>query len=145
LKPAVLIVDDDYYMREMASVILRRFARVRTLRAATNAEALKQALRHKIAAVVSDLVRPGGSGFEFLKGFKKTHPRIPVIICSGNSQPSDRRRAKKLGGFAFLAKPYKGEDLARVVMDSLRSASGKKIVLVKQSKVKPSRTTHVPA
>jgi len=144
-KPAVLIVDDDYMMREMASVILKRFAGVRTLRAATNAQALKKALRHKIAAVVSDLVRSGGSGFEFLKQFKKVHPRIPVIICSGNSQPSDRRRAKELGGFAFLAKPYKGDDLAKVVMDALRSDRGKKIVFAKQTKVKPSSTTHVPA
>jgi DNA-binding NtrC family response regulator len=123
-KPAVLIVDDDYCMREMASMILKRFAGVRTLRAATNAQALKKALRHKMAAVVSDLVRSGGSGFEFLKQFKKAHPRIPVIICSGNSQPSDRRRAKRLGAFAFFPKPYMGEDLASVVIDALRSASG---------------------
>ena len=124
LTPAILIVDDDYFMREMASIVLKRFAGVRTLRAATNAQALKKALRHKIAAVVSDLVRSGGSGFEFLKRFKKAHPRIPVIICSGNSQPSDRRRAKRLGAFAFFPKPYMGEDLARAVMNALRSTSG---------------------
>jgi len=68
-----------------------------------------------------------------------------VIICSGNSQPSDRRRAKELGGFAFLAKPYKADDLAKVMMDALRSASGKKIVFAKQTKSKPCSTTYVSA
>lgn len=120
-KPAVLIVDDDFTMREMISMILKRLARVRTLRAATNAEAFRKARRYEIAAVVSDLVRPGGSGFEFLKQFRKEHPKIPVIISSGNYELSNLRRAKRLGAFAFFPKPYKGEALAEVVIAALRS------------------------
>jgi DNA-binding NtrC family response regulator len=123
-KSAVLIVDDDYTTREMASVVLRHCAQVRTYRAATNTEALRKARHYEISAVISDLVRPGGGGFEFLKQFRKEHARIPVIICSGNSQPSNRRRAKQLGAFAFFPKPYRGEDLVAAVQTALAS-SGK--------------------
>lgn len=115
-------MDDDYLTREMISLILERFACVRTLRAATNAEALKKARRYEIAAVISDLVRSGGSGFEFLKQFRKAHARIPVIISSGNSQPPNRGRAKELGAFAFFPKPYSCEDLAKVVLAALGSS-----------------------
>jgi len=124
-KPAVLIVDDDCDLREMIWVILRRFARVRTYRAATNSEGLRKARRYKISAVISDLGRPrGGSGFEFLKEFRKAHPKIPVIISSGSGTLEDLRLVERLGAFAFLPKAYKCEELAEVVMDALRSARG---------------------
>jgi DNA-binding NarL/FixJ family response regulator len=123
--PAVLIVDDDCDLREMISVILRRFAHVRTYRAATNAEGLRKARRYQISAVISDLGRPkGGSGFEFLKEFRKAHPKIPVIISSGSGTLEDLRLVERLGAFAFLPKAYKCEELAGVVMDALRSARG---------------------
>lgn len=121
----MLIVDDNPTMREMASVILKHYARVRTYRAATNTEGLQKARRYKISAVISDLVRPsGGNGFEFLKEFRKTHSKIPVIIFSGNSEPANRRLAKRLGAFAFLPKGGRCEELAVVVLNALRSARG---------------------
>jgi DNA-binding NarL/FixJ family response regulator len=124
-KPAVLIVDDDPTIREMASAILRHVARVRTYRAATNAEGLRKARRYEISAVISDLGRPrGGSGFEFLRAFRKAHPKIPVIISSGSATLEDVRLVDRLGAFAFLPKAYKCEELVKVVMDALRSARG---------------------
>ena len=109
----------------MISVILRRFARVRTCRAGTNAEGLRKARRYEISAVISDLSRSrGGSGFEFLKEFRKAHPKIAVIISSGSGTLEDVRRVKRLGAFAFLPKAYKSEELVKVVMDALRSARG---------------------
>jgi DNA-binding NtrC family response regulator len=103
-------------------MILKRFARIRTYRAATNAEAFKKVRRHKVAAVVSDLIRPGGDGFEFLKQFRMTHATVPVIISSGNDTPANRRRAKRLGAFAFLPKGYRCEELVKVVMDALTAS-----------------------
>jgi DNA-binding NarL/FixJ family response regulator len=124
-KPAVLIVDDDPTIRELASVMLRRVARVRTYRAATNAEGLRKARRYRISAVISDLGRPrGGSGFEFLKESRRAHPKVPVIISSGSGTLEDVRLVERLGAFAFLPKAYKCEELGKVVMAALRSARG---------------------
>lgn len=124
-KPAVLIVDDDLTIREMASMMLRHRAQVRTYRAATNAEGLRKARRYEISAVISDLGRPrGGSGFEFLREFRKAHPKVPVIISSGSATLEDVRLVERLGAFAFLPKAYKCEELVKVVMDALRSARG---------------------
>jgi len=121
-KPAVLIVDDDCLMREMISVILRRSGRVRTYRAATNAEGLRKARRYRISAVISDIGRPRGDGFGFLEEFRGEFPRIPVVISSGRVMKDYWQRCKRLGVFAFLPKPYQPEELVRVVEQALCDA-----------------------
>jgi len=121
-KPAVLIVDDDCDLREMISVILRRFACVRTYRAATNAEGLRKARRYQISAVISDIGRQKGDGFRFLEEFRREFPRIPVIISSGRAVEDYWPRCERLGAFAFLPKAYKREELVEVVAEALRSA-----------------------
>jgi len=122
-RPTVLVIDDDWFTREMVAVILSHLVMARTIRAATNAQAFRKIAKHTISAVISDLVRPRGSGFEFLTVFKEMHPGIPVIICSGNAQIANARRAKRLGAFAFLAKPYKADDLAAIVRNALESSA----------------------
>lgn len=120
--PRILVIDDDCITREIDSVVLRHFLGTRVIQADTNAEAFRKLAKYKIAAVISDLVRPGGSGFEFLKLFNETHPEIPVIICSGNAQAANIRGAKQLGAFAFLPKPYTAEGLVAIVRSALASA-----------------------
>lgn len=116
-------MDDDRDLREMNSLILRRFARVRTYRAATNTEGLRKARRYEISAVISDVGRPKGNGFGFLEEFRRKYPGIPVIISSGLAVEDYWLRCERLGVFAFLPKGYKREELVKVVLDALRSTS----------------------
>ncbi len=121
-EPAVLVVDDDWVVREMISLILKRFARVRTYWAANNAEGLRKARRYRISAVISDIGRQRGDGFGFLEEFRGEFPRIPVVISSGRVMKDYWQRCKRLGVFAFLPKPYQPEELVRVVEQALCDA-----------------------
>ena len=124
-RPAVLVVDDDLMVREIVSVMLRRFAGVRTYRAATNAEGLRKARRYQISVVISDIGRQKGDGFEFLEEFRREFPRIPVIISSGQAVEDYWQRCERLGVFAFLPKGYRAEELVKVVEEALHSAARK--------------------
>jgi two-component system nitrogen regulation response regulator GlnG len=59
------------------------------------------------------------NGLRFLKVFKKEHPQVPVIIASGDPKGSTEAKARQLGAFAFLAKPFTLDALLKLVAQAL--------------------------
>lgn len=47
---------------------------------------------------------------------------IPVIICTGFSEPKDKEIAEAIGGKAFLMKPVVNKDIARTIRNILDEA-----------------------
>src|SRR6267378_2769612 len=70
--------------------------------------------------IVSDLKMPNMSGFEFLSIARRRFPQIPTIAVSGEFHPP----AEPLGVLAdaFLAKPFRFEQLLAKIGELLRAA-----------------------
>jgi len=64
--------------------------------------------RVRIAALITDLHMPEMDGFELIARVRadRRHPRVPIIVVSGDSDPDIPRRAAELGADAFFLKPY---------------------------------------
>ena len=117
-----MVVDDDPTLREFLKTVLEKFAHCRAVGVATSELALRVADRRKVDVVISDLVRPGMDGFDFLKTFKLAYPDTPVIIFSGQVAGARERRAYRLGAFSCLLKPATHNEILRVVNETVAHA-----------------------
>ena len=108
----ILIVDDEAPLRFLLSKQLTR-AGFNVETAADGAAALAVAAETTLDAIVLDVVMPGLDGFEVCRRLKDD-PRtaaVPVVFLSASCSGDFRRRAFRLGGADFLAKPFQVEEL----------------------------------
>ncbi len=73
----------------------------------------------KIDVLFSDVVMPNGvSGIALGRTISKYLPDIKTILCSGYPLPALKEEHGDLEGFTFLNKPYRLEDLVRILTES---------------------------
>ena len=119
----VLIVDDDPAIRLLCAVNLEIEGLV-VLEAADGRRALEQARSEHPDLVVTDVRMPGLDGFdlaEALRNDERTR-EIPLIFLSGEAEPANADRARKLGALAYLTKPFDPPALASLVAGELGRA-----------------------
>lgn len=110
----ILIVDDSKTIHVMLSKILHRVG-YETLSAYDGESGLALLAAHHPALVLMDVVMPGISGFQATRAIRKNPDpkiaRIPVLIISGNAQPTEEYWSAKIGANGFLAKPFDNNEL----------------------------------
>lgn len=110
----ILIVDDSKTIHVMLSKILHRVG-YDTLSAYDGETGLDLVESHRPALVLMDVVMPGISGFQATRAIRKhVDPEIakmPVLIISGNAQPTEEYWSEKIGANGFLAKPFDNNEL----------------------------------
>lgn len=82
LQPRLLIVDDEPSIREVVSDILASEG-YEVLTAQDGLDALDRLVQPLPDVIISDLIMPRMSGFEFLAVVRERFPRLPVIAMSG--------------------------------------------------------------
>ena len=65
--------------------------------------------------VVTDLKMEGIDGMEVLTRVKGINPEARVIIITGYAQPETKEEAFAKGVFAFIAKPFRLDELKQVI------------------------------
>jgi len=110
----VLAVDDDALVLTNTAAMLEDLGH--EVRRAASAE---QALRHleadaAIGLVVTDHLMPHMNGAELAARIRRERPDLPVVLATGFADLSRDVHA----GLPRLAKPYRQEDLARVIADA---------------------------
>lgn len=107
LQKRVLVVDDSRFVRTTFAHILKvSFA----VSEAPDGEAAWLAIQNdpSIVMVFTDLDMPKLNGFGLLERMRKSDdPRIktlPVVVISGNEEPTSKQRARDLGANDFIAK-----------------------------------------
>lgn len=130
--PSLLLVDDSDAILALERAILSGHYSLNT--ASNGREALDKVGRLQPAAVLLDLSMPEMDGDEVLQKMKADPATtdIPVIIIS--SEKSRAEACLGLGAEAFLAKPFRAEDLLSTVAKALenarkRSSAGAMLVL----------------
>ena len=118
----ILIVDDSSALREMVSGLLAK-AGMTILEAKDGAEAQKKITVSAPDLVILDIVMPNMNGYELCRWIK-TNPStkdLPVVICSSKSEDFDRYWGMKQGADAYIAKPFRPDEMVETVKQLLRN------------------------
>jgi len=88
--------------------------------------ALARSRKHKIDALVTDIMMPAMDGVALIRGLRAAMPGLKIIASSGlGTDNGGRLRSEELnslGVTSFLAKPYGGEKLLSALNQLLRGA-----------------------
>jgi len=123
----VLVVDDEEDSRTLLRLALEELG-CRVLMARDGAEGLEVARSHGPDLITLDLMMPGMSGWEMLRGLRDDPGLrdIPVVVVSLVADESGR---PTLGSVDLLPKPVDREDLLPVLRRNL-ARSGSRILVV---------------
>ena len=116
----ILVVEDKPEVRKLASKILRRLGYDVT--EAANARAALGFLESGPAVdlLFTDLVLPGGmNGIRLAEEATRQRPALKVLYTSGYAQATLERLAEPTRDFQLVRKPFRKDDLARMVRNAL--------------------------
>lgn len=119
----VLIVDDSVTLRSAVSDLLRQNG-IKVLEASDGLEAKVQLQTTIPDLVIMDIVMPNMNGYElcrWLKNQPNTH-NIPVVMCTSKSEDFDRYWGMKQGADAYIAKPFRPNELLATVKQLLQGS-----------------------
>jgi len=115
-RPLVLCADDDDDILSLVTLRLERAGF--DVAKATDGEAAVESLRAlKPAVAVLDVMMPRRTGLEVLAEIRSdpSLAGVKVILLSARVQESDVERGLEAGADAYLAKPFKAQDLVTEV------------------------------
>lgn len=118
--PKVLVIDDSntqcLFMRQAL-----QSAGYQVLVANDGQEGLRILKLESPQCLVLDIVLPGMSGFELCRYIRAQEGwrTLPIIMVSTKNSSSDRFWAMRQGATQYLPKPFKKEELIKVVMEVL--------------------------
>lgn len=118
--PLILVADDDEDILVLFSIRLRGLG-YRVVQATDGEEALAAVARERPALAVVDLMMPRVDGIELirrLRGAPET-AELPVILVSARARSADAEAGLDAGADAYLAKPFRTEELAEAVRSLL--------------------------
>ena len=116
---AILVVDDDEYLRRLVIRILTEKGYA-CFQAASGAEALTALSSREFALVISDIVMPEMSGLELLKLSRVFRPHVAIIMLTGVDCQDTAIRALELGAYGYLIKPFQPNALLINVANAWR-------------------------
>lgn len=116
---AVVVVEDDAGMRSAVARMLG-IAGFEVAAFASAEDCLASGAAASADCIVSDVQLPGASGFALCERLAQSGSTAPVIFITAYDSPATRAAAERLGGRAYLRKPFEG----RVLVDAVRQATG---------------------
>jgi len=108
----VVAVDDDPRIREALQCLFDS-AGIDSHIFATSEEALESFKQDAVSCLLTDLHMPGIDGWELQRLTSAAYPQLPIIVISAHRDTQPALRGLK--PFAFLAKPFDGEELLSAV------------------------------
>ncbi len=116
----VLVVDDEPQIGALVQRVLANGGyRVST---AQSGEEMRKVLRAGgVDLVILDLMLPGESGLDLLRGLRQGS-QVPVIILTALGEPVDRVVGLELGADDYVAKPFEPREILARVRNIFRRA-----------------------
>ena len=117
----ILLVDDE---EDFVSTLCERLElRGIACRVALDGErGLKAVTDQPPDVVVLDMYMPGIKGLEVLQRIKQEHPKVQVIMLTGQGATKDGMYGMKLGAFDYMVKPLSIDDLTVKLGEAVTAA-----------------------
>ncbi len=123
-KRKVLIVEDEAVVRESVRDWLVEDGYDVDV-AENGEEALKKIKKEEFGVIVLDLKLPGIDGLQVFEQAKELQPETKGVIITAYPSKETQEKAKRLGLMDYLAKPFKVEDLEKLITQALGEAEKK--------------------
>lgn len=111
-KHKILIADDDENIR---ATVKRLFPDCEVLGAANGAIALEMVAAEKPCILLLDMRMPGMTGMEVLVALKNSEHKPVIFMLTADEEIETADKAIDLGARSYITKPFKVEDIRRVV------------------------------
>jgi len=116
---AILIVDDDESVREMASTVLQDIGYdILTATNGLEGVALYRQHQYDISVVLMDMAMPKLDGESCFRELRKINGDVKVVLCSGYSEADATSHFDGKGLAGFIQKPYLPDALIAVVQQA---------------------------
>ena len=127
-KKKILVIDDGETNRRLIQVILsKKLPEYDVLLASSGMEGIQLAQSESPSIILLDLLMPEMDGYETCKRIKgnATTQSIPIVIISAlGDDPEVRTKSLRIGGDAFVARPFYQAELVEIVKTILRKKDG---------------------
>ncbi len=118
----ILVIDDDEQFRPMLRRMLQ-CAGYEVVAAANGMEGIRLIRREPADLVITDIFMPEKEGLETIRELHQEFPQLKIIAISGGSDQTQEFSALpyagKLGATGTLAKPFRRDELLKLVRDVL--------------------------
>jgi two-component system capsular synthesis sensor histidine kinase RcsC len=116
----ILVLDDNRDICEAVSSRIRRHVPgCRVLIAGDGAQGENILSNTAIDLVLTDLAMPVMNGYTLIERAKKHFPNVLICVMTANCSPDVVRRLQSLGVGRWIEKPFKAENVARMVAEVL--------------------------
>ena len=116
----IVVVDDDPMMRQALKAVLAACGFEPLLYDSCEAAFISDDLAGA-GCVVSDVVLPGMSGFDFWARLTSAGSRLPIIFITAHDEPAVHEAASRAGASALFIKPFSCRALASAVDHAMRA------------------------
>ncbi len=113
-KSTLLIVDDDPYVLESISTLLKEYQYAVYTSLNAN-DAMQQVRNFPFDVIVTDIKMPQVTGIDLLQNIHAYNQQIPVILMTAFAELDVAVDAIKRGAFDFITKPYNPDYLLHAV------------------------------
>jgi sigma-B regulation protein RsbU (phosphoserine phosphatase) len=110
----VAIVDDVRFMRTLISTVLEEEG-FKTLSFGNPVEALEILRKNPTDIILVDYEMPEMNGLEFIEAFNPKECHVPTIMLTTETDVNLAVKAIRLGASDFLNKPFKKDELIRII------------------------------
>jgi len=116
----ILIIDDEYRIREVIKMSLQMMAGWKVLTASSGSEGLAIAQSQQPDAILLDMMMPELDGTETLARLQgnSTTEQIPVLLLTAKAQPIEQNQPSQ-GIRKVLEKPFDPLQLANLIAEAL--------------------------
>lgn len=122
MKYKLVIVDDAPFIREVLKHIFDGSEFTVVGEAADGVQAVEVVLASNPDLVLMDIVMPKRSGIDATVELLKKNPKLKVVACSTVDQNTIVLRALDAGCADYITKPFKADDVLRIVRKVLQPA-----------------------
>jgi DNA-binding NtrC family response regulator len=137
--PTVLLVDDEPdFLRGLARSIPKE-APSRILTAERAVDALRLMEKNPVQLVLTDIRMPDMDGLQLLEEIKSRDPLVTVVIMTAYGTIDAAVDAIKKGAYDFVQKPFKPDEINRILKKALERSS-----LIRENTRLRSRLTGMP-
>ncbi|MDN3563577.1 response regulator transcription factor [Paeniroseomonas aquatica] len=117
----VLVVEDDAAMRHLIARLLRENG-FRSTGVRDGREMWETLRNTEVDLILLDIMLPGASGLELLRGLRAERGSLPVVMVTAKGAEADRVLGLDLGADDYLPKPFGRRELLARVRAVLRRA-----------------------